>query len=226
MTGLDKIIDRILADAKEEARMILETAQKDCRAAAEEHAARAEAIRTQIIEKAEAECEAIVAGAKSAAATTSRNIMLAKRQELIDRAFEEAKKEMRSTDFGKYPELLTALLTSALIEEARTADTTAAYGDEATEFDSYEVIFNTADREAYGEAVVENARRAALRHIGAERAAKLMLSKETADIEGGLILRYGSIEANCSLAMLMAQMRRSLEKQVASTLFPDTASNV
>lgn len=219
MTGLDKIIEHILADAKEEARVILETAQKDCRAAAEQHAARAESLRAEIIEKAEAECEAIVAGAKSNAATTARNILLAKRAELIDRAFDEAKKEIKSTEFGKYPELLTALLTSALIEEASAADTTAAYGDEVTEFDAYEVIFNEADRAAHGETVVENARRAVQRHIGAERAAKLTLSGETADIEGGLILRYGNIEANCSLAMLIAQMRKELEQKISKTLF-------
>ena len=219
MTGLDKIIERILADAKEEARIILETAQKDCRAAAEQHAARAEDIRTQIIEKAEAECEAIVASAKSNAATTAKSILLTKRAELIDRAFDEAKKEIKSTEFGKYPELLTALLTSALVEEASAAATTVAYGDEITEFDTYEVIFNEADREAYGETVVEDARRAVQRHIGAERAAKLTLSGETANIEGGLILRYGNIEANCSLAMLIAQMRKELEQQISRTLF-------
>ena len=219
MTGLDKIIERILADAKEEARIILETAQKDCRAAAEQHAARAEDIRTQIIEKAEAECEAIVASAKSNAATTAKSILLTKRAELIDRAFDGAKKEIKSTEFGKYPELLTALLTSALVEEASAAATTVAYGDEITEFDTYEVIFNEADREAYGETVVEDARRAVQRHIGAERAAKLTLSGETANIEGGLILRYGNIEANCSLAMLIAQMRKELEQQISRTLF-------
>ena len=223
MTGLDKIIERILADAKENARMILEAAQKDCRAAAEEHAARAEARRDEIIAKAEAECEAIVAGAKSAAATTARGIMLTKRAELIDRAFDEAKKELRSTAFGKYPELLAALLTSALLEEARTADATAQYGDEATEFDTYEVIFNAEDRAAYGEAVVEGVRRDVQRHIGAERAAKLTLCAQTANIDGGVILRYGNIEANCSLSMLMAQMRKDLEGKVARTLFPNSA---
>lgn len=224
MTGLDKIIDRILADAKENARMILEAAQKDCRACAEAHAARAEVLRQEIIDKAEAECEAIVASAKSTAATTARDIILTKRAALIDHAFEEAKKELLDTEFDKYSELLTALLTSALIEEARTADATAAYGDEATEFDTYEVIFNARDRAAYGEAVVENARRAVVRHIGAERAEKLMLSDKTANIDGGLILRFGNIEANCSLAMLMTQMRKDLEQKIAKTLFQATCN--
>ena len=223
MTGLDKIIERILTDAKENARMILEEAQRDCRAAAEEHAARAEARRDEIAAKAEAECEAIVAGAKSAAATTTRDIMLTKRAALIDRAFDEAKKELRSTAFGKYPELLGALLTSALIEVARSADATAKYGDEPTEFDIYEVIFNAEDRAAYGESVVESVRRDVQRHIGAERAARLTLSGETANIDGGVILRYGNIEANCSLSMLMAQMRKELEGKVTQTLFPNSA---
>ncbi len=221
MTGLEKIIDRIIEDAKEKARAILEAAQNDCRATAEKYAAEADDIRDAIADKAEKEGEAVIAKARSAAAMTRRNLLLAARGALLDEAFERAKKEVRDADFGKYRELLTALLTSALIEQAKAEDESVSLGDEVMTFDTFEVLFNAEDKEKYGSAVVEAARRAAAKHIGAERADKLRLSDETADIDGGLILRYGDIEANCSLSMLMAGMREEAEQKVAAVLFAE-----
>ena len=80
---------------------------------------------------------------------------------------------------------------------------------------------NEKDRATYGEAVVEAAKRAAYRRIGAERAERVRLSERTAPIDGGLILCYGSIEVNCSLSMLMAEMRKALESRVSAILFAE-----
>lgn len=221
MTGLDKIIDRILGDAKERAREILETAQADCRKMAEDFAARADRIREELALGAEEKGEAIVARARATTAKNRRDLLLKTKNALVDEAFEAAKREVVDTDFGKYRELLTALLTSALIEEAKNAEQTLAFGDEVTEFDTFEVVMNEKDRAAYGEEVVEAAKRAAYRRIGAERAEKVRLSSRTAPIDGGLILCYGSIEVNCSLSMLMAEMRKALEAKVAAILFAE-----
>lgn len=221
MTGLDKIIKRILDDAKDEARLILEAAQADCRKIAEEYAERAEKIRSDIASEAEKKGEATVLRARSAATMQRQDLLLKTRSLLLDEAFEAARKEILDPKFGKYRELLTALLTSALIEEAKAAKQSLAFGDEVSDFDRYEVIMNAKDREAYGAAVIEDARRAALRHVGAERAAKLCLSQEVADIDGGLILCYGNTAANCSLSMLIAEVRREQEARVAAILFSD-----
>ena len=222
MTGLEKIIDRIIDDAKEKARGILEAAQADCRITAEKYAKEAEDIRNGIAEKAEKEGEILIAKTRSSTAMTRRNLLLSARGTLLDEAFERAKKEVRDADFGKYRELLTALLTSALIEQAKAEDASRDLGDEVMAFDCFEVLFNAEDREKYGATVVEAARRTAPRHIGAERADKLRLSDETADIDGGLILRYGDIEANCSLTTLLAGMREELEQKVAAVLFAES----
>ncbi len=219
MTGLDKIIDRILSDAKEKARDILEAAKSDCLKLAEDYASKAEEIRTRLTSEAEAKGEAMVARARSTVATNRRSLLLQTKSALIDEAFEAAKRALVDTDLGKYRELLTALLTSALIEEAENAKRTLTYGDEVTEFDAYEVQMNESDRAAYGHDVVEAAKRAVLRRIGEERTAKVRLSEKTVPIDGGLILCYGSIEVNCSLSMLMAQMRKSLEAKVSAILF-------
>lgn len=221
MTGLDKIIARISDDATARARVIVEAAQADCRAMAESYAKKAEATRAEIEARTAREGEILISRARSAVAMHRKNTYLTTKNAVIDEAFEAAKRELRDTDFGKYRELLTALLTSALLEEALSSEQAAAFGDEVTEFAYYEVIFNREDREKYGAAVVEAARKNALRHIGAARAEKLRLGDDTADIDGGLILRYGGIELNCSLSMLMAEMKAELAGKVAALLFPE-----
>ena len=219
MTGLDKIIDRILGDAKEKARDMLERAGTECRAMAEEYAARAEDIRAKITEDAERRGEAIVSRARSASAMERRSLLATTRAALIDEAFELARTEVLDTDFGKYRELLIALLAGALFNEAKNADRAAAFGDEVAEFDLFEVLFNEKDRATYGEAVVEGAKRATRGIIGHARANKVCLSEETADIDGGLILRAGDVEINCSLSMLIQEMRRALESKISAILF-------
>jgi hypothetical protein len=51
--------------------------------------------------------------------------------------------------------------------------------------------------------------------------AKLRLAPDTAEIDGGLILRAGPVETNCSLSMLMAENRRETEAKVSRILFGD-----
>ena len=48
---------------------------------------------------------------------------------------------------------------------------------------------------------------------------RLRLSKEPAAIQGGLFLRDGDIQINCSVEQLMEQYRGRLAAQVAEVLF-------
>ena len=222
MTGLDKITERILSDAQEKARAILEEAQNDCRRAAEEYAARAETIREDIAERAMREGEEMITRARSAAAMTRRNILHAAKGRMLDEAFAAAKAQICDTDYGKYKELLIALLSLALIEQAKNEQESLQYGDEVATFDTFEVLLNETDRARYGEAVIQGARKVTERRIGSERAAKLRLSDTCAPIDGGLILRYGDTEANCSLSVLLTQIRRELESKISAVLFEES----
>jgi len=49
--------------------------------------------------------------------------------------------------------------------------------------------------------------------------AKMKLSDETRDICGGLILRRGSIETNCSVELLLELCRGELSAKLADVLF-------
>ena len=48
---------------------------------------------------------------------------------------------------------------------------------------------------------------------------KLTVSEDTADISGGVIVRFGGIETNCSIDALIRQRRSGLSTEVAAALF-------
>ena len=217
MTGLNKIIERILLDAKERARETLESAQRDCRRAAEDYAARAEEIREEYEEKLESDATALVEKAASDTTAEREKMLADTKKALLDEAFATAADELRHDDFGKYRELLTALLTSALLNLVAKQKQAGIEPDEDT---YYEVMLNKADRAAYGESVVNGARRAAYRHIGSARNEKVYLSDETPSITGGIHLRYGEELIDCSLETVLAELRAVAEPRISAILFP------
>lgn len=217
MTGLNKIIERILLDAKERARETLESSQRDCRRAAEDYAARAEEIRDEYEAMLEDEAKALVEDAAQSVVAEREKMLADAKKALIDEAFDTAAKELRRDDFGKYRELLTALLTSALLGLVARQKQAGIEPDVDT---YYEVMLNKADRAAYGESVVNGARRAAYRHIGSARNEKVYLSDETPNITGGIHLRYGEELIDCSLETVLAELRAVAEPRIAAILFP------
>ena len=219
MTGIEKITERILADARESAKEILAKAQQDCNDTAAAFAERAERECAALSRQAMEQGEELVTRARSAAAMARRNILLEARAKILDEAFEAAKREVCDTDYGKYRELLIALLSCALLEQSKNERRSKSFGDEVEEVDRFEVLLNAKDRERFGTTILEGARRVTERRIGAEKTAKLVLSEKVADIDGGLILRYGDVEANCSIAVLLAEMRHSLEGRISAILF-------
>ena len=219
MTGLEKIIHRIREDAKERATAILEAAGKDCEAAAADYAAQADHIREEIAQRTLREGEELVSRARSSAAMTRRNVLLEARAQVLDEAFEAARAEICDTDYGKYRELLVALLSCALLEQTKNEKESMEWGDEISPVEYYEVAMNATDLPRFGKSVLEGAKRVVERRMGAERVAKLRLCETPVPIDGGLVLRLGSVEVNCSLTALLAGMRQELEERVLTVLF-------
>ena len=186
---------------------------------AEEYAAKAEQTRARIAEEAAAKREMMISATRAGVEKEQRELIASTRKALLDEAFEEAKKTLFSTDYGKYRELLVALLVNALLEQDRITKQSIEMGDEVEEIERFEVLLNKNDRESFGAYVVDGARRDAERRIGAENAAKLVLATDTAPIDGGLVLRLGNVELNCSLSAVLADLRAGLENRVAELLF-------
>ncbi len=223
MTGLDKIIERIRTEARARASRLLQDAERESTELAKEYATRSEQARARIEKEGLEAAEALLNAARAESEKTHTEILQRTRSALIDEAFERAKHEICDTDFGKYRELLCALLTTALLEQHRTEQQSIAFGDEVEPFERFEVLLNATDRERFGAQIVNDARRTVERRIGAEKASKLTLGEETVDISGGLVLRFGDVELNCTLDVLMADIRRDLTPRVSRILFGEQA---
>lgn len=221
MNGLDKITARILAEAQAEADRILAEAQAECDRIAADYAARAEQIRNTLTEETASDAKEYILRAKSTAATNKRNLILQTRGELIDDAFASALAHVNSLDAEKYGEILVGLLCAAFLEqiEAEKHALRFSHEDDTVEPAAYEVILNVRDRDRLGDAVVRAAKKKLAAKVDPAKLEKLMLSTKTAVIDGGLVLRCGDVETNCSLTLIFAELREKLEAEVGRALF-------
>ncbi|MGI6167051.1 MAG: V-type ATP synthase subunit E [Eubacteriales bacterium] len=221
MTGLEKITSRIIADAESDARATLAEAEKKRSAVLAEYAARANEIRERLLSEAERGVAEIMSRAESAAAMQARNILLTEKSRLLDAAFDGARSRILSMPDGEYLEFLSGLLFSAMLEQLETERVNRElYGEvDLPVVDSYEVILNAKDHQRCGNDLVARVRELLRDKADPGVAEKLMLSADTADIEGGLILRYGDVSINCSLSVLIDSIRNSVEAEVYKVLF-------
>lgn len=196
MNGLEKITQRIAAEANAE-----------CMSVAAEGNARCAAIQAEFEEKAKAAYEAALARGRqeieAQVQRQERNVrldtkkeLLGLKQDLVNTAFLMAREKLLKMPKEEYVKFLTGLAVEA------------AAGEE-------EVLFSEADA-AVGAEVVEKAN-AALAAAG--KKAQLKLAAENRGIAGGLVLRAGDIEINCSIDALLSLKREELAAQVAGILF-------
>ena len=221
INGLNKITDKILSEAQAKADKILADAQAECDRINAEYAERAEKIRTEISSEAEKGGMEYVARIRSTAATSKRNLLLQTKSDLIDGVFASVLEQTRTLELEKYNEILIGLLSAALLEQIESEEVSRTlYGEEeALAPESYEVILNQRDRDRCGKGLMEGVRKHLIGKVSTEKLACLTLSSQTASIDGGLILRCGNVESNCSFSILFAQLRESLEAEVAHALF-------
>ena len=221
MTGLEKVTGKIIADAEADARVILERAEAECEAIKAKYAAATEAEVEKLTDECDRECQALIIRARSSAAMAKRNAVLEARAKLIDDAYATAEKQIRSMSGEQYLDLLQKMLRSALKSQLEgEEESMRLYGEDISPA-VYEVVLNTRDRETYGEKLLEAYRAGYGARLSPVVLQRLRLAPDTAPIDGGLVLRCGPVETNCSLAMLMAENRRETEARVSRILFGD-----
>ena len=198
MNGIEKITGRILSEAEAEAAAIVEEAEKNAAAVRAQWAEKAEKTAAEQLEKGEAEIEQKVQRAARAARLDAKKEVLGLKQEMVSAAYGLALDKILALPREKYAEFLASQAAAA-----------ALTGKE-------EVILNGADRAAVGEAVLASAN-AKLRGRGLP--GELTLSEATREMSGGLALKQGSVEVNCTLESLIELSRSALDAEVAGILF-------
>ena len=194
MKGTEKIIAHIGADAKTQADAILAQAEAKCAEIRESYEQQAK----------QAYAERIRAGVKAnqdrldsmerLAKMEGRKAVLTLKQDMVAESFDRACDQLVNLPAAEYGTFLAKLAVKASVTH-----------DE-------EVVLNARDRKALGDKVIEAANKA----LGG---GKLTLSKETGNFKGGLILRRGSIEANCTAELLVDLCREEMAAELAGVLF-------
>ena len=194
MKGTEKIIAHIRADAKAQVDAILAQAEQQCAGIRGDFDKKAAEIYAERVRAGVKETQDRVDGTQRIARMEGRKNMLAAKQELVSRSFQKALEQIVSLPEDRYVDFLAKLAAQA-----------AVTGDE-------EIILNPRDRERIGEKLVKAVN---------ERLPKgaMKLSGDTRDIAGGLILRRGSVEANCSAELLVELSQSDLSAKVAEILF-------
>lgn len=223
MTGLSKITDKILDGARRDAAEKLAAADAESKRISDEYKKKAEAIVSAANARAKSEAEDIISRTRSGEAALRKNLLLKTQGDMIDRAFEVAYNELVALSGNERLELLTGLLTASLSAEWEAEQSREEiYGaEEQSEGPRvYEVLLNAKDREHYKDSLIDNFKRRIVGKDLGDLPGRVKLSRDTVDIEGGLIIRVGSVEINNSFAAIISQLRPALEVQVAKILFP------
>lgn len=194
MNGIEKITNRILAEAEVDAGKIREEAAARCKEIRAEYDQKAQDAYWNLVRSGVKETEQRMQRIGSTAEMEAKKSMLSLKQDMVELAFTEAKKRLLGLSKEDYTAFLTKLAVRA-----------SEHGREA-------VILNAGDRARCGDAVVA----AANKQI---KKGQLTLSEETRDIEGGLILKNGDVEVNCAVETLMNFYRDDLATQAAEIMF-------
>ena len=219
--GLNRITDKIIAAAKDQANEILASAQAECDRIWAGYEEKVVAIRKSGEREIEQKTRDLLVRAKSSAAMAGRNVVGEKRSELIESVFQSAFDKIENLPDEEYAKLVIGLL-SAAVEELFTTEekNLALYGaEEEAVAEKCEVLLNDKDRKKIGKTVVDGICKTLSGKIGKENLNKIVLAGDTVPIKGGAVLRYGEVESNCSFEMLFSLLRRDLETDVSRTLF-------
>ena len=194
MKGTEKIIAHIQADAKAQADAILAQAEQQCASIRGDYEKKASAAYGDKIRAGVKECQDRVDSMERIAQMEAKKGVLALKQEMVSASFDKAQDMIIGLPKEQYAAFLAKLAAQA-----------AVTGEE-------EVLLNGRDRDTVGPAAVK----AANEKLGA---GKLTLAADAGNFAGGLILRRGNIEVNCTVELRVELCRADMSAQLAGVLF-------
>ena len=198
MKGINKITDRIAAEAREEIAAIQADTAEKCREIELEYEKLAKDEYDKILAAGQKDCELQVQRLASAAAMESKKSILTLKQTAVGNVLELSVKRLCSLPEQEYIGFL-----------AKLAGNAAFTGQE-------ELIFNARDKANVSKAVTKAANDI-LKQRGLP--AMLTVSELTGDFMGGVMVKQGDIEVNCSVEKLVELSKEELAAQIAEVLF-------
>ncbi|MGI6177800.1 MAG: V-type ATP synthase subunit E [Eubacterium sp.] len=196
MTGLDKIKERIEAEARDTAQEKLRKAGEEADAILGQASADAEKTKADSAQKSQAAVTSYRERIASAIDIQRRNKILAAKQQMIGEVLKEAEEKVASLDDEAYFDLIARLIENCVHAEAG------------------ELFLSEKDLSRVPSDFGEKAAEIAKAHGGS-----LTLSKKPADIKNGCVLVYGGIEENCTLDAIFSAKKDELSDLAVKILF-------
>jgi len=198
MSGAEKLKEKIIIEANEQAEHVLNEARRRAEGIVSKAEEEAAARKKLLLEKARAQAEERRRRILTIAELEARKKLLAAKEELIEDTFKQALERLQGMETASYQELILPLLFDA-----------AESGRE-------KIIVSSQDRRHFTAEFLARANEA-LRQKG--KAGELSLADESREMKGGFILREGEVEINCSFDSILRMQRDQLEPEVAALLF-------
>ena len=195
MTGLDKIVEKILEQSQQNCNAILADAALQVKNIISQARETANKQSGEIIAKAEAEAKKIEAVSKSAAESITRNRYLEIRNAILNDIISAAYLEIEKFSDEEYFAMLKRLCLKNVLEGE--CEMSLSGYDLGRLPDDFEMSINS---EIYEKGAV---------HI----------SHMPGDIENGFVLHYGDIEINCSLKAVFDENMDALKEMLSTALF-------
>lgn len=196
--GIEKIKDKILADARELCDKILEDARREAQSIIGN--AEKEAFQKVTIMTENAKEEALLIKKRIAAVSELENKKkaLKNRQDMVEEAFSMALDRIASLPNDKYRKFFEDMLVNS-VEEGEGI-----------------LVINKKDKERFGASFAGEINQK-LNQLG--KKSKIVVAQEELNSKGGFILRYGDMEINCTLEVILNIARPAIESEVAGILF-------
>lgn len=195
MNGIEKITARIEQEAQSEIDRILEDARTKAGEIAAKYQIQADSERNELSARNEKNAAEREERLVSVAQMESRKVILAAKQEMVEKAYQRAGEKLRNMSQQDYVEVLAKLLVRASSTKKE------------------EVVFSAKDAGEVGAKAVQKANELL-------KDGTLTVSKEHREISGGFILKNGNIEVNCTFDTLVRLQKAETAGAVVNKLFP------
>lgn len=193
MNGLNNISEKILSDAKLQAEEIIAKANRQAAEIREQSGKKADADIEAARKSAEAKCADVIEKARLAATLEGKRMIANEMKAKTSLCFEKAFQKLLSMPDEQYFALLKRLAQEVLCDG-----------------EGGELLLNEHDAALHGKKLCADFD-------------KVTLSNEHPNIKGGLIIRRGKIEYNCTLEAISREAFEQAAPEVSGILFPKGA---
>ncbi len=199
--SLDNIVKKIIDEAQKTAAVVGKEADEELDRLRGKLTGEEKQLRDDAKKRAEADAAEIMRRRVSSARLEGRKRILGQKEMILNEVFAEAKEDLLKLPADKYLDLLTEL-----------AITHCAEGDEVVMLSKEDASRLVDKLKAWNKDLNDKLKKKGLK-------GEVVVSDETREIEGGLVLSKGRTEINLSLDVLLSELRLTLEGELMEILF-------